>query len=446
LFSQKTLRTPFQHGSQCLHKKFLCLDDRGSFLHRVGDQLPGPCGFGCGDAQIRRDLSLSNSNYSLTVNSFLVLYMVFYVLGGRVVDRFGYSRTFTVSVIFWSIANMLHGMARGLGSLCFFRALLGIGEGAYYPTAIRGLSEWFAPENRAKAVGVLLCGVSVGSLVTPPVVAWITIHFGWRASFLFTGALGFLLVLLWLYLNRIIRRTFGDLEHSTFGTKASEERAVDEKPLPLPEVLKRRKYWFLLTARAVTDATWLFYVFWLPGYFQVIRGFSLIEVGRWLWIPFFFADIGALVGAWASSALIQRGYALDPSRKIVLVVSAFLGLFGIGTYYVFDQALAIAFISLALFGHFSWASNIHTVITEVIPKQHVAMLYGITGAAGTGLGVISQYIVGQIVDMKGYEIPFVCASAAYVLAIALLLFAGKIGPMRVEAKQVISVSNDLVTP
>ena len=107
-------------------------------------------------------------------------------------------------------------------------------------------------------------------------------------------------------------------------------------------------------------------------------------------------------------------------------------LFGIGTYYVFDQALAIAFISLALFGHFSWASNIHTVITEVIPRQHVAVLYGITGAAGTGLGVISQYIVGQIVDMKGYEIPFIGASTAYVLAIVLVLFAGKIEPMRVQ--------------
>ena len=237
--------------------------------------------------QVRKDLSLSNSDYSLAVNSFLVLYMVFYVLGGRVADRFGYRRTFTVSVIFWSIANMLHGLARGLGSLCFFRALLGIGEGAYYPTAIRALSEWFAPENRAKAVGVLLCGVSVGSLLTPPLVAWITVQFGWRASFLFTGALGFLLVLIWLYLSRIIRRRFGDFDLSTLETKASENEEVDEKPMPLPEVLKRRKYWFLLAARAVTDATWLFYVFWLPGYFQVIRGFSLTEVGRWLWIPFF---------------------------------------------------------------------------------------------------------------------------------------------------------------
>ncbi len=394
--------------------------------------------------QVRKDLSLSNSDYSLAVNAFLVPYMVFYVLGGRVADRFGYRRTFTVSVIFWSIANMLHGMARGLGSLCFFRALLGIGEGGYYPTAMRGLSEWFAPENRAKAVGLLICGVSVGSLVTPPLVAWITIQFGWRASFQFTGALGFLLISVWLYLHRVIRRTFGDVDLSTPETKASQNEAVDEKPMPLPEVLKRRKYWFLLTARAVTDAAWFFYVFWMPGYFQVIRGFSLIEVGRWLWIPFFFADIGALVGAWASSALIQRGYGLDPSRKIVLVVSALLGLFGIGTYYVFDQALAIAFISLALFGHFSWASNIHTVITEVIPRQHVAVLYGITGAVGTGLGVISQYFVGQIVDLKGYEIPFICASAAYVLAIVLVVFAGKIEPMRIEAKQVISVRNDLI--
>ena len=382
--------------------------------------------------QLRKDLSLSNADYGLAVNAFLVLYMIFYILGGRVADRWGYRRTFTVTVTFWSIASMLQGLAQGLGSLCFFRALLGIGEGAYYPTAIRGVSEWFTPENRAKAVGVLLCGVSVGSLLTPPIVAWITLHFGWRASFVLTGAAGFLLVLLWSYLYRTIRRTLGNVDETAPERTRLGSETIEEEQIPLKEVLKQRKYWFLLMARATTDAAWLFYIFWIPGYFQVIRGYDLVKVGRWLWIPFFFADIGALAGAWASSALIRRGFGLDPSRKIVLIASAILGLFGIGTYYIPSHSLAITFISVALFGHFSWASNIHTVITEVIPKRHVAVLYGITGAAGTGLGVVAQYFTGRLVDIAGYEVPFVGASIAYLLAIALLLLAGKIEPIRAK--------------
>ena len=98
--------------------------------------------------QIRRDLSLTNTEYGLAVNAFLVLYMIFYVLGGRVADRLGCRRTFLLTISFWSVAAMLHTFSRGLRSLCLFRALLGIGEGGFYPTAIRGAAEWFAPRDR----------------------------------------------------------------------------------------------------------------------------------------------------------------------------------------------------------------------------------------------------------------------------------------------------------
>jgi ACS family hexuronate transporter-like MFS transporter len=162
--------------------------------------------------QIRRDLSMSNADYGLAVNSFLVLYTIFYILGGRVADRLGYRRTFTITVIFWSIANMLHALAQGLRSLCIYRALLGMGEGGFYPTAMRAAAEWFPPKNRAKAVGVFLCGISIGTLIAPPFVAWLTIKYGWRSSFVVTGALGSLLVLPWLVLHRRITRSYGASE------------------------------------------------------------------------------------------------------------------------------------------------------------------------------------------------------------------------------------------
>src|SRR3970282_2044949 len=67
--------------------------------------------------QIRRDLSLSNADYGLAVNAFLILYLVFYILGGRVADRLGCRRAFTLTIVFWSVASMLHAAAQGLRSL-----------------------------------------------------------------------------------------------------------------------------------------------------------------------------------------------------------------------------------------------------------------------------------------------------------------------------------------
>lgn len=372
--------------------------------------------------QIRRDLSLTNADYGLAVNAFLVMYAVFYIGGGRVADWLGYRWTFAASVLLWSAANMLHAAAQGLASLCVFRALLGIGEGGYYPTAIRAAAEWFPPQDRAKAVGLLLCGLSVGTLITPPLVAAVTLHWGWRMAFLLTGAAGALLAPPWLLLHRRIHRE-GGLASARAEPPASGQAT-------LRDVLGHPKYACVLAARTMTDSAWYFYLFWLPGYFQEARGLNLQTIGLMLWIPYFMADIGALAGAWASSGLIRRGRSVTFARRAILLPSATLASLGTLAYFAASPAAAVAVMSLALFGHLSWSSNIHTVITEITPPRHVAVLYGITGASGTLLGALTQPLIGYLVDVTGYAPAFLYAGAAYWAAMALALAAGRIEPVR----------------
>ena len=374
---------------------------------------------------LQRDLSLSNTEYGLAVNCFLLTYSAFYILGGRLADRIGYRLMFSVNVVFWSAAAALHALSRGLASLCLFRALLGIGEGGYYPAAIRCTSEWFGPENRAKAVGILLCGLTVGTLLTPPIVAVITQHWGWRGTFLFVGALGFLLVPPWLYLlRRLARLPRPAVEASASGTGSNGPS--------LKRVLWHRKYLGFLVARGVTDIVWLFYLFWMPGYFQEVRGFNLVQVGRLLWIPFFCADIGALGGAWASSGLVKRGWSVDRSRKLLLYASAGLGMSGAFAPFVSSSYGALAIVSLVLLAQLSWSSNVHTTITEIAPPKHVAILYGITGAAGNGTGALMQPLIGRLVDTHGYAPAFVATAFAYLVAIGCIIAAGRIEPIRGE--------------
>ena len=265
--------------------------------------------------QVRRDLALTNADFGLALNFFLVMYAAFYILGGWLADRLGYRGAFALTVAFWSIACMAHALVQGLRSLALCRALLGIGEGGFYPAAMRGAAQWFPPESRAKAVGLILSALCVGALLTPPLVAWITIHYGWRASFLVIGALGLLLLPPWLLLHRRIDRVLGAGDPCAVPGRGEEDYAAGHPnavsgpllrcvPHPLPlggeggpqpafssagagrvrgaptrvppaeddpslsEVLKTRKYWCVLGARASCDAAWYFYLFWIPGYFQ----------------------------------------------------------------------------------------------------------------------------------------------------------------------------------
>ena len=376
--------------------------------------------------QIRRDLSLSNEQYGFAVNSFLLLYMVTYPLGGYVADRLGCRRTFVLNVCAWSVASMLQALSKGFLSLCAFRGLLGATEGGFPSTAIRGLAEWFPSANRAKAVGIMLCGISLGSVVAPPLVAGVTLVYGWRAAFLVTGALGFLLVPPWLILHRRISSVFGSKDPAPARRNESASFSGSEETTTIWEVLRRRKFLFILVARSMTDAIWFFYLFWAAGYFQEARGFGLANVGRFLWIPFLSADLGALAGSWISSGLIRRGLGVDRSRKSVMVVSALLGFCGAGVVYVSNHYVALALLSVTLLGLLSWAANVQTAITEISPPQHVAVLYGITGSAGTLLSAISQPLIGRVVDGTGYVPVFVAAGAGLIVALGIALSAGKI--------------------
>ena len=157
---------------------------------------------------------------------------------------------------------------------------------------------------------------------------------------------------------------------------------------------------------------------------------SLDLIGRSLWIPYLAAGTGAIAGAWASSELIRRGFGLDRSRKAVLLPSALASALAASAGFIPSYPLALAVFSLALFGHQSWSSNIHTVISEITPPAHVAVSYGITGAAGTLMGALAQLVIGPVVDTVGYGPVFVGAGLMYVAAGSLALAAGRIERIR----------------
>ncbi|MFN7937298.1 MAG: MFS transporter [Bryobacteraceae bacterium] len=368
--------------------------------------------------EIRRDLALTNSDYALTVNAFLIIYTAAYIIGGRVADRLGSRTTFSITLLWWSFAAMSHAFVQGVATLALCRAFLGVGEGGYYPTAICAAAEWFQPAHRARAVGLILSSISIGTLLTPPIVAVVTLHYGWRAAFLLTGGAGLLLIPAWLFLHRQIHRHFGVKDPQPGASAIDAHQAASA---PLTAALRSRRYWCLLSSRACADAAWYFYLFWMPGYFQEQRHLNLAQAGQLLWIPFATAGIGALFGAWAGTALILRGWPIGRSRSFMLITSALAATAGALACLVPQYQLALAIVSAALFGHTSFSSNIHTAITEASPAQHVAVLYGMTGAAGTLGGVLMQFAVGRMVDTSGYNAAFLLASILYATSIAAVL-------------------------
>src|SRR5580698_5398353 len=115
-----------------------------------------------------------------------------YAGGGKLTDALGARRGFTVIMIFWSLAFMSHALALSFAMLAVSRFLLGMGEGGAFPAATRTVAEWFPPEERASAMGIINAGTAVGAVIAPPLIALTLQFLNWRWIFAISGALGLL--------------------------------------------------------------------------------------------------------------------------------------------------------------------------------------------------------------------------------------------------------------
>src|SRR5438309_3907431 len=151
---------------------------------------------------LQRELHWSETGYGDVVSWFTALYAVGFLVVGRWLDRVGVRRGFAVAVVAWSVAAIGHAVARTTAGFSAARALLGLGESANFPGAIKAVAEWFPDKERALATGIFNAGTNTGAIVAPLVVPWIALTFGWRWAFIATGCLGFLWLALWLALYR----------------------------------------------------------------------------------------------------------------------------------------------------------------------------------------------------------------------------------------------------
>ena len=130
--------------------------------------------------EFSKDFHLSNTQVGLVFSAFAYPYLIFQVVGGWVGDRFGARRTLTLCSLVWAGATVLSGLATGLMSLIVARVLLGLGEGATFPTATRAMSHWTADNRRGFAQGITHAFSRIGSAITPPIVTWLMLAFSWR--------------------------------------------------------------------------------------------------------------------------------------------------------------------------------------------------------------------------------------------------------------------------
>jgi ACS family hexuronate transporter-like MFS transporter len=388
---------------------------------------------------LREKFHMSNTDYSRVVFAFLLAYTFMQSGFGRIMDRLGTKRGFSLAIIGWSVAALLHAGVNSTFQLGICRFLLGAGEAGNWPGAVKAIAEWFPAKSRALAIGFFNSGSSLGAVIAPPVVAWIALHWGWRAAFLLTGLLGFLWLIAWLVFYYSPQAhpliTAGELEFIGAGraTAVGEVGAPARAAAPWGSLLRYRQVWGLVLSRMLADPVWWFYVFWLPEYLSRERHFSLQMIGYFAWIPFLTADAGNFLGGWLSGYLIRRGRPVLASRTTVMLVSAATMLAGIPAVLTENAFVALALISLATLAYSCWAANVLTLPADLFPHDRVASVSGMSGTGGATGGMIFTLITGFVLDRFSYLPIFVAAGLMPLAAAAIIKWGVRPGAIQEPA-------------
>jgi ACS family hexuronate transporter-like MFS transporter len=364
---------------------------------------------------LQRELHWNEADYGDIVSWFSFAYAFGFLVAGRAMDWIGVRRGLAAAVVAWSFAAIGTAFARTTAGFSFARAMLGVGESAIFPGSVKAIAEWFPQNERALANGIFNAGTSMGAIITPLLVPWIALTWGWQWAFVATGALGFVWLLLWipLYRDREFTVRAGG---STGATVGDEPIAVAR--VPWVSLFGHRQTWAFIVGKLMADPVWWFYLYWLPKFLDTKYGVKLAQVAAPIIVVYLIADVGSIGGGWISGALIKRGWTVNRARKATMLAAALLIVPTALVSRAPSMWAAVIIVGVAAAAHQAWSANMYTLASDMFPKYAVGSVVGIGAFAGAMGGVVFQRATGRVLQANGsdYAPIFVVCGLAYVTA------------------------------
>jgi len=372
------------------------------------------------DGELRK--LIPDDAFGYIAAAFFVAYMLSNSLSGLVIDRLGTKLGYSLCMVFWTTAGLLHAFAGSPFQFGVCRFFLGIGEAGNWPAALKLTGEWFPPHERSTASGIFNSGSALGAIIVPPMIALMAAAYGWRSSFIILAGLGYLWVIIFWFVYYTPSR-------------AGQSGEVKARIVPALKLLKNRFVSRLLFAKIFIEPVWYFVTFWIARYLADVHHWKLKEIGWYAVIPFIMADVGNIVGGYFTQVMIRRGMATPKARRVSLAVAGVLMVLPLlmGPWVIGGPMSALIVLGLAGFGYTSYTANSLALTADVVPQSSTASAWGLA-CIGNGIGgavfqSLSGVVVKKVSGVSGYVFAYNVlflgfGVSVFVGMIILLFFAG----------------------
>ncbi len=352
---------------------------------------------------IREELGLSISQMGYLLSAFLWSYAFSQLPTGAMVDKLGPRRLLTIGLSLWSLAQLLGGLVQSFNQFFAARLLLGVGEAPQFPTGARVVRDWFNPRDRGLATGIFNCASTLGTAIALPLLTFLMLTFGWRATFVIMGVAGLLVALVWFALYRDPKNVALTAEETAYRTEGDPPGQRTEVTFREWKLLFRfRTTWGMIFGYfGCIYLTWI-YAAWLPGYLEIERHMSVKATGIAAAIPFACGVVGGVLGGYLADVLVRRGVSPVNSRKYPAAV-ALLGTSActLAAAYVTSNTLAVAFISASLFLVYVTSTCAWALSSVAAPTNCTASIGAMQNFGGYLGGALAPTVTGLIVQSTG---------------------------------------------
>lgn len=382
------------------------------FVNRTNLAIAGPV--------IAADLRLNNAQLGLVFGAFGIPFALLQPLGGAIGDRFGPRLTLMLCAIVVCAATAWMGAAGGIISLFFARLLLGIGEGAAFPTATRAMSAWTPREHWGFAQGITHTFSRVGNGATALIVASLIVVFSWRIAFFLLVPVTLIWAAVWFWYFRDDPRTHPSMTPELLGRLILRNRGSVKPAIP-----------WLALGRRIAPLTavdfcygWFLVIFqtWIPNYFVQNYGLELGKTALFSTCVLFAGVIGDTFGGLLTDEVLRRTGNIVLARRGVIILG-FLGacLFMIPVVFTANLVVATACLSLAFFFAELIVAPIWAVPMDIAP-DYAGTASGMMNF-GFGLAsVVSPMFFGYTIELSGsWKLAFSVSIAVLLLGVLLSL-------------------------
>ncbi|MBC8131576.1 MAG: MFS transporter [Deltaproteobacteria bacterium] len=336
----------------------------------------------------------------------LVVFALASLISGPIADRVGPRRVIFCGIALWSIATMGSAVSTSFPMLLFFRALVGLGEGAYGPSANALLCAAAPPEKRGQALGIYNTGMAIGGSAGLFLGAVLAPEIGWRNVFWIAGAPSMLLALASAFIS-------------------APARIARPQVLPARAYLMNPTYLVCFAGGILVTFGVSGLLFWSRWLIIDERGFSVLGGSSLMLAIGVFCGIGGVVTGGIIGDRIGRtrpgGHALVCGVSLLTAVPLGLGCLLITNKPTFALLTALTVLCLSMYN-----GPAAVVVDQLAPPQYAATLQAVFLF---GIHVLGDAPAGSVIGLIGGSTTvansLLVTIVAFALSGALFLYAAR---------------------